>query len=190
LATYHAISAVGQAIVALLKTAKASSELATLDVRLFQSRDFQNGMEEGVSIYLYRVTVSGARRNLPSTTTAAGQPCRRPLPLDLYYLLTPWAKTAEMQHLILGWSLRMIEDSPSFPPSLLNSHLPNTFRSEEGIELIHDTVSLQDMTNIWEVGKANIQVSATFVARVVPIDSQIELDQDGRPAQTRAFQPR
>jgi len=158
-------------------------------VKLFHARDFQKGLEEGVSVYLYRVTVSGARRNLAPTQSPTGKPYRQPLPVDLYYLLTPWAKTAEMQHLILGWSMRTIEDSPSFPSGLLNSYVPGSFRSEEGVDLIHDTVSVQDMSYIWEAGKPNIQVSVAYVARVVSIESRVEQPEQGPPVQTRVFQP-
>lgn len=189
-ATYHAISAVGQAIVALLKTAKSTPDLGNVDVKLFHMRDFQKGLEEGLSVYLYRVTISGARRNLPPTYAPSGRPYRQPLPVDLYYLLTPWAKTAEMQHLILAWSMRTIDDSPSFPASLLNSYVPDSFRPEESIDLIHDTVSVQDMSYIWEIGKPNMQTSATFVARVVAIDSRVEQPEPGLPVQTRAFESR
>src|SRR5438132_1595126 len=132
MASYHAISAVGRAIVALLKSA-LPPEFAGTDVQLMHSRDFQKGIDEGVSVYLYRVTVSGARRNLPSPVSPSGTPYRRPLPLDLYYLVTPWGKTAEYQHLLLGWAMRAIDDSPSLPAALLNAHVPGAFRPEEGV---------------------------------------------------------
>ena len=188
MATYHAISAVGQAIVALLKTARSVPEFAGAEVRLFHARDLQKGLEEGVSVYLYRVTVSGARRHLPAGQSPSGKPYRRPLPLDLYYLITPWARTAELQHLILGWSMRAIEDSPSFPPALLNSYVPDAFRPDEGVELVHEVLSIQDMSYVWEAGKPNIQTSVTYVARVVSIDSRVEQDEPGPPVQTRVFE--
>ena len=188
MATYHAISAVGQAIVALLKTARSAAELASVEVKLFHARDFQKGLEEGVSVYLYRVTVSGARRHMPVTQSPAGKAYRRPLPVDLYYLITPWAKSAEMQHLILGWSMRTIEDSPSFPAALLNSYVQDSFRSEEGVDLILDTLSLQDLSYVWEAGKPNMQTSATYVARVVSIDSRVEQGESGPPVQTRVLE--
>jgi hypothetical protein len=142
-------------------------------------------------LFLYRAPVSGARRQMPSSIGPGGRPYKRPLPIDLFYMLTPWAKTAEMQHLLLGWAMRTIEDSLSLPPSLLNAHFPSDrpFRNDETVELIHDTLSVQDLNNIWEIfGKHNVQVSATYVARVVPIDSQIETGVDGPPAQTRVYE--
>lgn len=191
LASYQAISAIGQAVVSVLKTARPA-ELSTVDVKLFQAKDVQSvGEWEGVSLFLYRLTVSGARRQMPQAIGPGGRPLKRPLPLDLYYLLTPWAKTAEMQHLLLGWAMRTIEDSPSLPPSLLNAHFPNErpFSAEESVELLHDTLTVQDLNNIWEIlGKHNVQVSATYCVRAVSIDSQIELGADEGRAQTRAFQ--
>jgi hypothetical protein len=191
LASYHAISAIGQAVVSLLKSARPASEFPNIDVKLFQAKDVQNvGDWEGLSLFLYRVTVSGSRRQMPPSISLSGQPYKRPLPLDLFYLLTAWAKTAEMQHLLLGWAMRTIEDSISLPPSLLNAHFPNDrpFRSDETMEIIHDTLSMQDINNIWEIlGKHNVQVSASYVVRVVPIDSQLIEPPDAGPVQTRIF---
>lgn len=191
LATYHAISAIGQAVVSLLKSARPAIEFPNIDVKLFQARDVQNvGDWEGLSLFLYRVTVSGSRRQMPATIGPGGRPYKRPLPLDLYYLLTAWAKTAEMQHLLLSWAMRTIEDSPSLPPSLLNSHFPNDrpFRGDETVEMLHDALSVQDLNNIWEIlGKHNVQISASYVARVVPIDSRLQEPPAAGPVQTRVF---
>jgi hypothetical protein len=127
---------------------------------------------------------------MPFTIGPSGRPFRPPLPVDLFYLMTPWAKTAEMQHLLLGWAMRAIEDSPSLPPALLNAHFPDVrpFRNDETVDLIHDPLSMQDINNIWEIlGKHNVQVSATYVARVIPIDSRVEVGVDAGPVQTRVF---
>ncbi|HEY2902665.1 MAG TPA: DUF4255 domain-containing protein [Polyangia bacterium] len=192
MATYHAISAISQAVVSLLKTARPATEFPTIDVKLFQAKDVQNvGDWEGISLFLYRVPVSGSRRQMPMSIGPGGRTLKPPLPVDLFYMLTPWAKTAEMQHLLLGWAMRTIEDSPSLPSALLNAHFPDVrpFRHDETVELIHDPLSTQDLNNIWEIlGKHNVQVSATYVARVVPIDSRIESGADAGPVQTRVFQ--
>ncbi len=191
MASYHAISAISQATVSLLKSARPATAFPSIDVKLFQAKDFQStGDWEGLSLFLYRVPVSSARRQMPMTIGPGGRPLRPPLPVDLYYMLTPWAKTAEMQHLLLGWAMRTIEDSPSLPPALLNSHFPDVrpFRNDETVELLQDPLSLQDLNNLWEIlGKNNIQLSATYVARVIPIDSTIEAGDDVGRAQTRVF---
>jgi hypothetical protein len=62
------------------------------------------------------------------------------------------------------------------------------FRNDETVDLIHDPLSMQDINNIWEIlGKHNVQVSATYVARVIPIDSRVEVGVDAGPVQTRVF---
>jgi hypothetical protein len=191
MASYHAISAISQAIVSLLKTARPASEFPSLDIKLFQAKDVHAANDfEGISLFLYRVPISGARRQMPRTMSPSGRPYRPPLPVDLFYMLTPWAKTAEMQHLLLGWAMRAIEDSPSLPAALLNAHFPDVrpFRNDETVDLIHDPLTVQDLNNIWEIlGKHNVQVSATYVARVISIDSTIEVGSDAGPAQTRVF---
>jgi hypothetical protein len=190
-ASYHAISAIGQALASLLKSAYPPSEFPNIGVKLFQAKDVQTVSDwEGLSLFLYRVTISSSRRQMPAPVGPNGRLYKRPLPLDLYYLLTAWAKTAEMQHLLLSWAMRAIEDSPSLPPSLLNSHFPNDrpFRGDETVEVIHDTLTVQDLNNIWEIlGKHNVQVSASYVVRVVPIDSRLEEPPDAGAVQTRLF---
>jgi Pvc16 N-terminal domain len=192
LASYHAISAIGQAVVSLLKAARPQDGFPTFDVRLFLAKDVQNvGDFEGISLFLYRVVVSGSRRQMPAAIAPVGRPYRRPLPLDLFYLLTAWAKTAEMQHLLLGWAMRTIEDSLSLPPSLLNAHFPadRPFRADESVELIHDPLTVQDLNNIWEIlGKHNVQVSASYVVRTLPIDSTLVEPPDVGRAQARVYQ--
>lgn len=187
MATYHAIAATGQAILGLLERACPKTEFEGSIFELYQSKDFQNPMEEGVSLYLYRVATS-SRRNLPSRIGPNGQQYRPPLPLDLYYMLTAWAKSAAKQQRLLGFCIREIGDTPVLPAPLLN-HFgpePDTFRPDESVELIFESLTLQDMSNLWEPLKPNIQPSATYVARMVSIESFVELP-DTRPVQTREF---
>src|SRR6185295_4617840 len=108
----------------------------------------------------YRVATS-SRRNLPSRVGPDGKQYRPPLPLDLYYLLTAWAKTAVKQQRLLGFWIRELGDTPILPASLLNHFGPerDTFTPSEAVELIYEPLSLQDMANVWEPLKPNIQPS-------------------------------
>jgi hypothetical protein len=187
LATYHAITATSQAILGLLEGACPKPEFDGARFELYQANNFQNPMEEGVSLYLYRVGV-GSRRNLPARLGPNGEQYRPPLPLDLYYLLTTWAKTAAKQQRLLGYCLRELENTPILPAGLLNHYGPEsgTFRSNESVELVFEPLSLQEMANLWEPLKPHLQVSATYVARMVSIESMIEVP-DSEPVQTREF---
>jgi hypothetical protein len=188
MATYHAIAAIGQAILGLLEQARPASEFDGAQFELYQASNFHAPMDEGVSLFLYNAAVSVARRNLPAKVLPDGRKLRPPLPLDLYFLLTPWAKTAELQHRLLGWAMRVIDDSPTLPASLLNHYgpEPDTFRVDETVTVVNEPISLQDIYNIWEINKQNMQVSVGYIARVVPIESTV-IEVEGPPVQTRVF---
>jgi hypothetical protein len=179
LATYHAIAAVGQALLGLLASACPKPEFASAQFELYRAADFLKPMNDGISLYLYRVTVNTSLRNLPPRTGPDGRRYRPSLPLDLHYLMTAWGRTAAMQQRLLGWAIRTLEDTPILPQGVLNHYAPEveTFRPNETVELIMEVLSLQDMVNIWEIAKANQQPSVAYSARMVQIESNIELSE-------------
>lgn len=191
MASDHAISAISLAMRGLLLDARpATGDIkgATVDLYVADSFRPQQPPPLSVSIFLYRTTVSQARRNLPPKVAVDGKRYRPPLPLDLHYMITPWAKKAETQQILLAWAMRVLDDTPTLSSGYLNNFDPEDepFSPEETVDLVYEPVSIQDMLAIWEVGKPNIQVSATYVARVVPIDSRVLMpDAGGRPVQTR-----
>jgi hypothetical protein len=190
LATYPAIAATGLAVVGLLKDAAAGTEFADLRIDLLQAGDFQAGppMPEGLSLYAYRVAVNGTRRNLPPSVGPDGRRYRAPLPLDLHFLLSPWAKTAVRQLRIIGWAMRELQNVPVLPAGLLNHYGPehDTFRPSEAVELFCESPTLQDMSYILEPIKSAQPLSVSYVARMVLIESAVPIDV-GEPVQTREF---
>jgi len=190
LATFPAIAATGLAVVGLLKDASAGTEFSDLRFELFQASDFSSGtpMTEGVSLYAYRVAPNVTRRNLPPATGRDGRRYRSPLPLDLYFLLSAWAKSAVRQLRILGWAMRELHNVPILPAGLLNHYGPehDTFRPDEAVELMCETLTLQDMSNVTEPIKHAQPLSVPYVARMVLIESSVPVS-EGEPVQTREF---
>lgn len=188
MASCYAIGTTSQAILALLSTAVPLPEFANAQFELYQAGSFQNPMAEGVSLYLYRIGINSSRRNHPPRVHGDRR-FRPPVPLDLHYWLTAWAKTAERQQRLLGWAIRTLEDTPTLPANFLNDYgpEPDTFRPGETVDLVCDPLSLQDMASLWEVSKVNMQLSLNYVARMLLIDSKLEMP-GGLPVQTREFQ--
>jgi hypothetical protein len=61
MANYRAIAATSTALAGLIRDRYPRPEFgAGLDIALYQTRDFENPMQDGFSIYLYRVAVNGA----------------------------------------------------------------------------------------------------------------------------------
>jgi hypothetical protein len=187
MASYQAIAAVSRAIRGLLDLACPRPEFDGAQFKVYQSNDFQNPVDEGVSLYLYRLS-SSSRRNLPPRPGPNGETYRPPLPLDLYYMLTAWGRTFEKQQGLLGFCIRELGNTPILPSGLLNHFGPeaDVFREDESVELVFEPLTLQDISNIWEPLKANLQPSATYVARMVSIDSVVEIP-GGGTVQTRRF---
>jgi hypothetical protein len=187
-ATYRAIAATSQAVLGLLRDACPREEFPHAEFALYHAGDFEKPMEEGISLYLYRVTINTAVRNLPPRTARDGRRYRPSLPVDLHYLLTAWAKDAGMQQRLLGWGMRALEDMTILPAGVLNSRMPepDTFQSNETVEVICDPLSLQDWSAVWDKLKPKLQTSMTYVARMIAIDSKLELT-EAAPVQTRAF---
>jgi hypothetical protein len=110
-----------------------------------------------------------------------------PIPLDLHYLLTAWSRKAATQQRALGWAVRVIHDTASLPAAILNRHQPEeVFRADETVEVIWHNLSQQEVSDIWEPAKANQQPSASYVARIVEIDSTVSLEEHPL-VQTRDF---
>jgi hypothetical protein len=187
-ASYGAIAAAGQALLGLLADACPKPEFATARFELYQAQDLKEPMDDGVALYLYRVAINGSQRNLPARVLADGRRFKPGLPLDLHYLLIPWAREAVKQQRLLGWCMRAIEDMPILPAGLLNHFAPepDTFHPSETVELITDPLSMQDLTNIWDAFKPTTQLAAGYIARMVVIDSPLEVV-GGVPVQTRVF---
>jgi hypothetical protein len=190
MAAYPAIAVTGQAILKLLADSCPRAEFAAARFELFQVANFSQPqpIDEGISLFLYRLGVNAARRNLLSHVRMDGLRYRPPLPLDLYYLMTAWAKSAAKQQRLLGWAMRVLEDTPLLPSGLLNDvgPEPEIFQPNETAEIIYEPLSLQDMYNIWSVLKASPQISASYVVRAVSIDSTV-LITEAAPVQTRAL---
>lgn len=187
MAGFSAISATSAAVLGLLQSAAAGGEFDGVEFSHYQSTDLGSPMTDGLSLYLYRITVNG-NRNLPPQLRSDGIRYRPPLPLDLHYLVTAWAETAERQQRMLGFAIRTLEDTPILPAGVLNQHSPepHVFRPHETVELVFESVTVQDYSYIWDVAQTKEQPSATYVARMVEIESEVSLDGGGL-LQTRVF---
>jgi hypothetical protein len=187
MATTSAIAATTEAIVRLLRSSYIPGDFnnASLDFQVYVADDFLKPMDEGVSLFLYRIYHDGSNRSPAGRLQPNGQLARNKLPVELHFLLTAWAKTASLQHEIAGWMMRALEDNPILFPSLLNTYKSDVFFAEETVEVALAQLSTEDMFNIWDVIIRHVyQVSVPYVARVVRIESTVT-DETGTEVQDR-----
>jgi hypothetical protein len=184
----YAIAAVGKAILSLLASAIPKPEFAGAQLELYQSKHLQAPMEEGIALYLHRVTPGNNVRNLPPRVNASGRRFHPSIQLDLHYLLIAYARDAFKQQRLLGWAVRTIEDTPVLHASLLNQYGPesDTFGENESVDVLLETISIQDLGAIWDTAKPQMQPCATYVVRMLSLDSGLEMTEAG-VVQTRVF---
>jgi hypothetical protein len=170
----------------LIAAAVPHDEFPNALFELYQAKDFQNPMEEGISLYLYRITPAGEIRNYPPRVAPDGKRYRQLLPINLHYLLSSWARDAAKQQRLMGWAMRALEDTPILPAGVLNQTGPehDIFRPDETVDLTMETISIYDMGAIWDVAKPFTQPSVCYVARMIGVESQIEIP-TGALVQTR-----
>jgi len=174
-ASYGAIGSACDAVMRLLQQSWRPElfDDAALTFVVYRTQDFATPMETGVSLFLYRVMVNAAQRTPPAPPAPDGRPRRTLLPLDLHFVLIPWAKDASLEQEILGWLMRTIEDTPILPAGLLNSRAPAVFRPDETLEIVAGQISNEELFRIWDVLPTDFKLSVPYIARVVRIESAL-----------------
>jgi hypothetical protein len=119
-----------------------------------------------LSLYLYRVTMNEHLRNMPRANGLMDTSV--PLSLDLHYMLTMWANSAEDEHTVLAWAMREFYLRPVLDVSSLSAEggwAPGDF-----IHLIPAELTSEDMMRIWNAIDPAYRLSVSYIARVVRID--------------------
>jgi hypothetical protein len=170
-ANHQSIGAVATAVVRLLDQAWQPGLLGgvTPQFEVYHGKDFSRPMATGLSVFVFQVCVDPVQRTLPP----AEPDHRRPLPLRLSFLLTAWAKDASTEHLLLGWGMRTIADSPILSSGFLNAAIPQVFRPQETVELSPGELTNDEVFQLWQVLPSSLQLSIPYLARVMRIESEL-----------------
>jgi len=148
MASENAIAAVSQSLVWLLAQGcpRRAFGLADADFVLVQASEIERKRPtRGISVLLYRVTVNVSMRDqAPRRRVLNTGP--RSLPLELHYLITPWADSAESQQKLLGWVIRFLERCPAINDDVLNQTIPGAFSPGESVQLVADSLEYAGST--------------------------------------------
>lgn len=189
MAAYQGIAAVSLTLRDMLRELYPQSGLGSaLNAELYQTKDFASPMKEGIALFLWRVAPNLNRRNPGQRTDAQGNRLRPALPVDLSYLLVPFAEDADRQQRLLGWMLRTMEDLGTLMASRLNNAIADAdvFTTDEALEVVFDPLSISDHLTLWDRIKA-MPLYASYTIRMLMIDSSIRIS-EGPLVTERAFQ--
>jgi hypothetical protein len=120
------------------------------------------------TIFLYRVAVNSVMRNGPRLSLPGGATTRPVLPIDISYLITPWAKDPRDEHLILGTILQALYDRAELGPADLTGA---SWTSQDSVQLILETLTLEEHFCIWDTVGMPYRLSLTYMARILGINS-------------------
>lgn len=187
MADFHAIHAASAAILRLLRANYREDEFnQQLRFELYTSANFDNPMEAGVSVFLYRIYHNGSHRTPAGRRGADGRRADTKLPLELHYLLTAWSNDAALQHTIAAWMMRTLEDHPTLTAAMLNEVVPGSFHPEETLDLVLTELTNEDLLRAWEtMTDKRFQLSVPYAARIVHLDSPRSLPEAAREVQER-----
>lgn len=185
MARSQAVAAVSATLLGLLRDAYPRDEFGTsLLFELYQPKNFDDPMREGIAICLWRTAPNGNRRNYPNRTDRFGRTFRGSIPIDLYYLIVPFAEHAERQQRLLGWLIRAMHELGPMVPAHLNHYLAESdiFAEAESLDAIPEALSLTDYLTLWDRLK-RLPPAVTYVVRLLLIDSEKPLDEYPRVAE-------
>jgi hypothetical protein len=189
-ATFNGIAAASDGIRTLLDRAIPSSPVASLRVDHFGGKQLQSPPGESevvVSIWLYRVAPSSIRRSTPQFVTLDGETLLAPIPIDLFYLVTGWAKSPLLQQQLVGWAIRVLDDTPVLPTALLNDGpWAGVFRDGETVEVALHPLTMQEEFDVWQVAQQSEQPSASYVVRGLELETRTPRE-EYPPVQTREW---
>jgi hypothetical protein len=167
MATENAISAVSRSLVWLLAQGcpKKTFGLTERDFMLAQAVDLERKRPtRGLSVLLHRVTLNVSMRDQSSRRRVL-ETGPRALPVELHYLITPWAETAEVQQSLLGWVIRFFERCQSVSDDVLNQVVPGTFGTSETVQIVPDAID--GVESRLSVNGIMLPPSAYYVARLL-----------------------
>src|SRR5205809_795597 len=120
MATFPAIAATGKSIERVLSACFADDEpvpTKKTSAVLVRTEDLDPAAEfpdvpkrPALSVFIYRVDFNKTMRAAWSAVGSVDG--RAHLPVDVHFLLTPWADNAEHEHRILGRTMQCLESSP------------------------------------------------------------------------------
>lgn len=178
MADYQSIAGASRSIARYLSHCYATEQPVpgnTTTAVLTRTEDFVSGDSGSVittpalSIYLYRVDVDNTMR--AAWSAVGSRDGRSHLPLELHFLLTPWAANATDEHRILGRTMQCLDSTPILSGPLLD---PITeWSTHEAIQVFPDTMSTEAVMRTFDSLPIDYKLSVCYGARIVRIDGRI-----------------
>ncbi len=182
---YTVISAVSQTLRSLLTaniTQSTDSQIKNVPIELLSPPEMNKVNENlGVSVWLYRVSRMGDMLNEPPQRISATQIVNTPLPILLYYLITPVAEDPLTRHALMGKVLQVMYDNAILRGTDLQGTLMGTTSQ---LRVVLETLTLEELSLVWDALSEPYQLSVSYLIQLASIDSALQPVQTATVLQT------
>jgi len=164
-----AVRDVAETLVFLLRQGMPALDPAKIAVAspdIFE--EMRDPLKPNVTIFLYRIAVNPQMRNNPRRGRPDGQLQPTPLPLELSFLITAWAKDTRDELKIVGRILQVLYDHRELGAADL---VGTSWEPDDSVQLILESLPLEDHYRIWDANEVPYRLSLTYLARVVGLAS-------------------
>ncbi|MEO8679784.1 MAG: DUF4255 domain-containing protein [Vicinamibacterales bacterium] len=169
MATADALRDLGDTLVFLLRAGIPALDPAKITVATPDEFEaLRDPSKPNITIFLYRIAVNPEMRNSPRRLRPDGSTQPTPLPLELSFLVTAWAKDTRDELKLIGRILQVLYDRRELGAADL---VGASWEPDDSVQLSLESLPLEDHYRIWDANDVPYRLSLTYLARVVGLTS-------------------
>jgi hypothetical protein len=120
-----------------------------------------------ITVFLYYIGINGEARNGPPRLLSDGTRSRPFLPIELRYLITPWASKPADAHLILGYALQVLSGFAAMSRGQLSG---SSWDDDDTVQLLPESLPVDTYHDIWEPSEIPYKLSISYLVRILGIE--------------------
>jgi hypothetical protein len=172
---YTVVKALSDTLLQILKdgiTNNPDPQLNGVPIDLRSPKEMrQANNATGVSLWLYRITRDPDLLNDRPERISPTQIRRTPLPIHLYYLVTPLVVNPGDRQTLIGRVLQLLNDHAIIRGADLQNSLVG---ANDEFRVTLETLTLEELTRVWYSLSEPYDLSVSYEIQVVRIDSDFE----------------
>jgi hypothetical protein len=176
-ANFASLSAVSRSIERFL-TASFLAEPpvggSTTSARLVRTEDFDPknlGLIQKPFLSIFMVRVDFNKTTRAGWSAIGSHDGRSHLPVDLHFLLTPWANDADSELRIIGRAMQALDTTPILSGPLLLGY--GELAANESVQIVMEDVATEAVMRTFDSLPTDYKLSVPYIARIVRIDSKV-----------------